>query len=163
MKAALVFLAIVLGGCAHSSRVYSTEKEETVRVARLTEEHDARYQIRHIEPPDSPVFYADIRFRVEEPQAFRGREIVLPIIHDTEGPLFQRSEFTIRIPACFLDGERSAEVKNPDGTTQITTTDGLSFEGILITGANQAPEPTTTAVTPRADARVAPAAVAAHL
>ena len=28
---------------------------------------------------------------------------------------------------------------------------------------NQSPEPTTTAVTPRADARVAPAAVAAHL
>jgi len=28
---------------------------------------------------------------------------------------------------------------------------------------NQAPEPTTTAVTPRADARVAPVAVAAHL
>jgi len=28
---------------------------------------------------------------------------------------------------------------------------------------NQAPEPTPTAVTPRADARVAPAAVAAHL
>ena len=31
------------------------------------------------------------------------------------------------------------------------------------TEPNQAPEPTTTAVTPRADARVAPAAVAAHL
>ena len=31
------------------------------------------------------------------------------------------------------------------------------------TEANQALEPTTTAVTPRADARVAPAAVAAHL
>jgi GNAT superfamily N-acetyltransferase len=39
---------------------------------------------------------------------------------------------------------------------------GFSFL-IKTKEANQAPEPTTTAVTPRADARVAPAAVVAHL
>lgn len=136
MKVALAVLAIVLSGCAHSQRVYIPEKEETVRVTRLTEERDAGYQLRHFEPPGSPVFYADIHFRVEAPEAFRGREIVLPIIKDTEGQLFHGGEFTIRIPACFLDGKRSSEVKMPDGTTLSSTTDGLSFEGILVEPAN---------------------------
>ena len=144
MKAALVVFAVVLNGCAHSQRVYVTEKVETVRVTRLTEERDAGYQLRHFEPPGSPVFYADIHFRVEAPATFRGREIVLPIIKDTEGPLFRGAKFTVRIPAYFLDGKRSSEVKMPDGTTQRSTTDGLSFEGILV----EPGEPTATALRP---------------
>ena len=41
---------------------------------------------------------------------------------------------------------------------------GLSVSlGLFQLRPNQAPEPTRTAVTPRADARVAPAAVVAHL
>lgn len=145
MKATLAVLAIVLSGCSHNQRAYVTEKEEAVRITRLTEERDTRYQLRHFEPPGSPAFYADIHFRVESPTAFRGREIILPIIKGTEGPLFQGSEFTVRIPACFLDGKRSSEVKNQDGTRSITTTDGLSFEGIIVHQANQSPEPTRSA------------------
>jgi len=138
--------------------VYITEKAEIVRVTRLSEERDTGWQIRSIEPPDSPVIYRDIRFRVETPETFQGREIVLPIIRDTEGPLFERREFTIRIPPCFLEGKRSSEKKRPDGTREVTTTDGLGFEGILVTDlqlkgeANQAAEPTRTSGTPPADA-----------
>jgi hypothetical protein len=132
MKAALVILAIILGGCVHSSRDYITAKEEIMQVIRLTEERDAGYRLRHFEPSGSPVFYADIHFRVEAPEVFRGREIVLPIIKDTEGPLFQRSEFTIKIPACFLDGKLRSEIKSQDDTTQIMTYDGVSFEGLVV-------------------------------
>jgi hypothetical protein len=144
--------------------VYSTEKEATVQVTRLTEKRDAVYHLSALEPPPTSYSgYADIRFRVEAPAEFRGREIVLPICDGMEGSLFEQSVFTIRIPACFLEGKRSSEVKMPDGTIQVTTTDGLSFEGIVVNQANQALVPTPASVTPAAGAPVAPDAGAAHL
>lgn len=76
---------------------------------------------------------------MEAPEKFRDRVIVLPIIRDTEGPLFQRRQFTISIPASFLEGRTSSEVKNPDGSTTVVTTDGLGFEGMLVEAVSQLP------------------------
>jgi predicted small lipoprotein YifL len=139
---AALALLVAVAGCAHQTRVYLPPKEEIVRVVRLTEERDAAYLARPFDPPGPPSIHRDVRFRVEAPGALRGREISLPIIPETEGPLFQRNEFTIRIPACFLDGEGSSEVKNADGTTQISTIDGLSFEAMLVEQMDTTPPST---------------------
>jgi hypothetical protein len=142
MKHAYIILAIFMCGCVHEKRVYVDEKEATVRVIRITDKRDATYQTTSFEPGPVTV-YTDIRFRVEAPETFRGREIVIPILAGMEGELFEKEKFTIQIPDYFLEGKRRSEVKMPNGITHVDEVVGFSFEGIVVKEASQ---PTTTSL-----------------
>ena len=126
-----MILVLLLCGCAHEKNVYTSKNDDTVRVTRITEKKDSTYDTVHVEPGPT-VVYTRIHFRVEGPEEFRGREIVVPIIGGLEGELFDKHAFTIRIPRYILEGKRSIEIKMPDGSVQAAYSDGFSFDGIVV-------------------------------
>lgn len=134
MRAAIIFLPLLLSGCVSSTTVAPVpEKQEIVRVVRLTEERDVRYEIQSIDPPPEPlVVYTSIRFRVEEPEAFGGNEISLPILRGMEGQLFNRKVFRLKIPAYVLEGKHWGAAVHADGTTQLVGCFGFNFDALIV-------------------------------
>ena len=157
---------ILLAACAATPAAHcesSIPKKIEAQVRRLTEKSECVCQLTTDHFAETTVSTTSISFRVESPKEYFGKVITLrlreaPAVVDAFEDVLSHDRFVLKLRRNDLLGIDEEEVVWTDGSVHKQQPAPYSFREILVRvldhnskqSANQAPEPTPTAVTPPA-------------